>query len=111
VRQSELEFLFEQTLKMRGGDLPPHETQYRFHPPRKWMIDVCWTEKKLAVELEGAVWTNGRHTRGSGFLKDIEKYNQLTLDGYRLLRFTTNNLTDDPDGCIDTIRTCLNHKV
>ncbi len=68
--------------------------------------------RKVAVKLEGAVWTNGRHTRGSGFIKDIEKYPQLTLDGYRLPRFTTTNLTNDPVGCIEAIlRTLVKAKI
>jgi hypothetical protein len=50
----------------------------------------------LAVELEGAVSTGGRHTRGSGFVAEVEKYNQLTLDRFRLLRLHKSLLGDDP---------------
>jgi hypothetical protein len=34
------------------------------------------------------VWTRGRHTRGAGFIKDIEKYNAAAIAGYRVLRCT-----------------------
>jgi len=64
------------------------EREYKFHPIRRWRIDYAWPEYMLAVEIEGAIWTQGRHTRGSGFLKDLEKYNTLTLLGWRLLRFS-----------------------
>jgi very-short-patch-repair endonuclease len=65
---------------------PVHE--YRFHPVRKWRIDVAFPKHRLAIEIEGAVWCQGRHTRGSGFIADMCKYNELTLMGWSLLRFT-----------------------
>ena len=42
---------------------------------------------KVAIELEGGVYTGGRHTRPEGFLKDIEKYNNITILGLKLLRY------------------------
>jgi very-short-patch-repair endonuclease len=63
-------------------------SEYRFHPVRKWRLDFAFPELRLAVEVEGGHWTGGRHTSGIGFEKDCEKYNALTLSGWRLLRFT-----------------------
>ncbi|HNC42202.1 MAG TPA: hypothetical protein PK522_10495, partial [Nitrosomonas sp.] len=48
----------------------------------------AWPDYKLAVEIEGGVWIKGRHTSGSGFMKDMEKYNALTMLGWSLLRYT-----------------------
>ena len=48
----------------------------------------AWPDHKLAVEIEGGAWIGGRHVRGSGFMNDMEKYNELTLMGWSLLRFT-----------------------
>lgn len=62
--------------------------EHQFHPKRKWRFDMAIPSLMLAIEIEGAVYSNGRHTRGSGFLKDIEKYNQAALLGWTLLRFT-----------------------
>lgn len=64
------------------------EREHRFHPVRKWRLDFAWPAQQLAVEVEGGVWTGGRHTRGAGFVKDMEKYNQATLLGWRVLRVT-----------------------
>ena len=65
------------------------QKEFKFHPTRKWRIDYYFQtpRKKLAVEVEGGVWIKGRHTRASGFVKDMEKYNALTEQGIYLLRF------------------------
>lgn len=65
-----------------------YASELRFHPERKWRVDFAFEEHRLAIEVEGGGWVNGRHNRGAGMEKDIEKYNALTLAGWRLLRFT-----------------------
>ena len=55
---------------------------------RKWRFDFALVKQKIAIEIEGGVWTNGRHTRGAGFIADMEKYNTAALLGWRILRFT-----------------------
>ncbi len=62
--------------------------EYKFHPNRRWRFDYALPELKLAIEVEGAVWTNGRHTIGSGFIKDMEKYNTAASMGWTILRVT-----------------------
>lgn len=66
--------------------------EYRFHPKRKWRFDYAAVQHKVALEVEGGVWTQGRHTRPKGFLNDIEKYNTATLLGWRVLRVTPTYL-------------------
>lgn len=63
--------------------------EYKFHPVRLWRFDFAFVDHMLAVEIEGGIWTAGRHTTGTGFLHDIEKYNAATELGWRLLRFST----------------------
>jgi hypothetical protein len=79
---------------LRRERLPLPVPEYRFAPPRRWRTDYAWPLAKLALEVEGGVWTNGRHTRGTGFLKDIAKYNELAARGWRLLRTTPDGLCD-----------------
>ena len=62
--------------------------EYRFHPERKWRLDVAWPKQKVALEVEGGAFSRGRHTRGKGFLGDMEKYNTLSSLGWRLFRCT-----------------------
>ena len=66
--------------------------EFKFHPVRKWRFDYAIPEHKIALEVEGGVWTGGRHTSPKGFLGDIEKYNTATLMGWRVFRTTPEDL-------------------
>uniref|UniRef100_A0A6M3XYR6 DUF559 domain-containing protein n=1 Tax=viral metagenome TaxID=1070528 RepID=A0A6M3XYR6_9ZZZZ len=68
--------------------LPIPVTEYRFHQQRRFRFDYAWPITMLAAEIEGGAWTQGRHTRGAGFLKDMEKYNFASILGWSVLRFT-----------------------
>ena len=85
---SQLEESLAFQLKVLARNFPIPTREYRFHPPRKWRFDFAWTAQHLAVEVEGGTWVNGRHTRGSSFAADCEKYNTAILDGWRVLKFT-----------------------
>jgi very-short-patch-repair endonuclease len=65
------------------------KTQYKFSPTRRWRSDFYIPAKKVLIEIEGGIWTNGRHTRGRGFINDCEKYNYATLSGYNVIRIPT----------------------
>ena len=89
MKESVLERNLAFQIKALG--LPVPEREYYFHPPRRWRVDFFF-KPDLAVEVEGGTYSNGRHSRGTGFEKDCEKYNQMTLDGIRLLRFTGKHI-------------------
>ena len=72
---------------LKAAGLPEPEREYRFHDTRKWRFDFAWPLDQLAVEVEGGVWTKGRHTRGAGFIKDCEKYNAAAELGWIVLRY------------------------
>ena len=72
--------------------LPTPVREYRFAPPRKWRLDFAWPDHLVAVEIEGAVWTGGRHTRGAGFTNDCEKYSAASIAGWTLLRVTGEHI-------------------
>lgn len=66
--------------------------EFKFHHDRKWRLDYFIPEYKIAIEVEGGAFSQGRHTRGVGFINDMEKYNEVTKMGYRLLRYTPQQL-------------------
>lgn len=74
--------------QIRASKLPAPVREHRFHPVRKWRFDFAWLEQRIAAECEGAIYVNGRHTRGAGFEADCEKYNAATLAGWRIFKFT-----------------------
>lgn len=66
--------------------------QFYFAKPRRWTFDFAVPALMLAVEVEGGIWVKGRHTRGKGYEKDCEKYNEAALRGWKVLRFTTGQV-------------------
>jgi len=69
-----------------------YTSEYRFDPKRRWRLDFAFVQRKIGIEVEGGIWSQGRHTRGAGFEADCDKYNALALAGWRLLRFTPSQI-------------------
>jgi very-short-patch-repair endonuclease len=76
--------------QMRAAGLPEPQTEFRFHPTRKWRFDFCFPVERIGIECEGGVWSKGRHTRGAGYTGDCVKYNHAALAGWLVLRFTSD---------------------
>ncbi|MDX3913736.1 MAG: hypothetical protein QHC79_09370 [Pseudosphingobacterium sp.] len=66
--------------------------EYRFDLERRWRFDYAIPSHKIAIEVEGGVWTNGRHTKGKGYIRDMEKYNRANALGWRLIRVVPDEL-------------------
>jgi hypothetical protein len=66
--------------------------EYKFCKERKWKIDYYLTDLNAAIEVEGGVWSGGRHINPKGFLNDIDKYNAITMAQIQLLRIDTDRL-------------------
>jgi len=81
-------------LRVAGYDV---QTEVRFAAPRRWRIDVTAARpqgtRKLAIEIDGGVWVQGRHTRGAGVEKDNEKIAHLAIQGWLFLRVTPRQVT------------------
>jgi len=95
VSTSDLEATF--ALQLRQLGVPEPEREYAFAQDamgRRWRFDMAWPDKMVAAEVEGGVWSRGRHTRGAGYVADCEKYNAATLLGWRVLRIPTPMVED-----------------
>ena len=68
--------------------------EYRFHPSRRWRFDFAHPGLLLAIEVDGSVWVAGRHTRGAGFIKDCEKINEAQMMGWKVLRYTPQQMCE-----------------
>jgi very-short-patch-repair endonuclease len=80
--------------ELKQAKLPAPELEHRFHPERKWRFDIAFPEQKVAVEVHGAVYANGRHTRGHGFEADREKMNEAQIMGWTVLEYSTGQVMD-----------------
>lgn len=87
MSESRLEATFAYHLAA-AGLIVGMEREYKFYPGRQFRFDFAWPARKCACEIEGGIWSNGRHTRGSGFSADVEKYNLAVIDGWRVVRVT-----------------------
>ena len=97
--------LYALVMLCRANKLPEPMPEYRFHPSRKWRFDYAWPRHMLALEIEGGVWTQGRHTRGAGAVADMEKYSEAAIMGWRLLYVTPQQVQSV---AIDYLRRALN---
>lgn len=66
----------------RAAGLPVATAEYRFHETRKWRFDWSWPEFMVALEVQGGIWTRGRHTRGAALVKEWEKLNAAAAAGW-----------------------------
>ncbi|MFW1859146.1 hypothetical protein [Acinetobacter defluvii] len=78
------------------------QTEFKFNPERKWRADFHLIGKMILIEVEGGIWSNGRHTRGKGYLGDMEKYNSAQELGYSVYRYSTEQVKSGK--AIDEIR-------
>ena len=98
----EASFLFHWRIVMPRTPMPVPLTEYRFCK-RRWRLDFAWPKQKVAVECEGGIWQQGRHTRGKGFEDDCMKYNRATADGWRVFRCTAGMLERDPAAFVEMV--------
>jgi hypothetical protein len=69
------------------------ESEYQFHPERKWRFDYAIPSLKIAIEYEGIFSEKSRHTTFSGYNADTDKYNTAAAMGWRVIRLTAKNYT------------------
>lgn len=99
----------ELALQIRALGLPPPVAEYRFAAVavglgpgvrdrliaarlQDWRYDLAWPRQcpvpglggGLAVEIQGGLWTGGRHTRGSGYEQDLLKGEAGLLLGWTI---------------------------
>lgn len=82
--------IFVEFCRKQLGVAPVKE--HIFHPVRKWRFDYAFPDAKIALEVEGGVYTGGRHIRPKGFLGDVDKYNAASVMGWRVLRVVPDKL-------------------
>lgn len=65
--------------------------EVKFHPDRKWRFDFTF-DNRVALEVQGGLFSGGRHSRGAALMKEHEKLNAAACLGWRVLFCIPQNL-------------------
>lgn len=68
------------------------EAEVLLVPNRKFRFDYVHLPSKTAIELNGGLYSRGRHSRGIGQEKDYEKALLANLEGYLVINLGTNQI-------------------
>lgn len=106
---AERSFLYYWTILNTLGIEPTSE--YRFDDTRRWRFDFAFVSHKVAIEIEGGLYLNGRHVQAKGYQADLHKYNRATELGWVLLRYSPQMLRNDPITVIGQIEKVIRGKM
>ena len=101
--ESELEDLLYKLVESAVG-LPPAVRQYWVWDGTQWRrFDLAWPEVRLAVEVDG--WET--HGSREAFQDDRERDALMVAIGWRVLRFTWDDVVNRPSYVLSVIRRTL----
>lgn len=83
-----------------GHDL---ESEFHFHPTRRWRFDFAFPSQKLGIEIDG----RGRHQTVAGVRGDCEKHNAAAMLGWRVLRFPATDKKNADEWAATVIETLV----
>ena len=78
--------LYSKVLEARLGE--ECWAEWQFCKERKWRLDYSFPEWKVGIEIDGGLWTGGRHSGGIGQKRDLEKMNAAAELGWLVLHYT-----------------------
>lgn len=96
-------WLEQQALRLiRDAGLPVPRCQVKMHKAGGGIarVDLAWDEARLVVELDG----HGTHATRRQRQADAERSARLGLSGWRVVRFTYEDVTERPGYVVDVIR-------
>jgi hypothetical protein len=82
----------ELAFQLKAAGIGGWEREFRFHGERRWRCDLAFPARRLAIECEGGLYISGRHSRGAGAEADLEKYAELAIAGWRLIRVSPRQI-------------------
>lgn len=104
ITESQLESEFLRIMQAAGIDLPVSQVRIVKRGGRLIArVDFVYPEIRLVIELDGERYHSDRDT----FRKDRRKQNDLTLEGYRVLRFTAWDVFAAPEYVVVSVVAAL----
>lgn len=67
---------------------------------RRFSFDCANPILKIFIEIEGGIWLGKGHTGGVHYTQDMEKYNLATIEGWKMLRYSPDQLKKHPEQII-----------
>ena len=61
--------------------------EFKYNTARKFKFDYANLPLKIAIEMEGGIYTGTGHAKTGTYLKDMDKYNDAQLKGWIVLRY------------------------
>lgn len=68
-----------------GIPKPTYEFRFSKVVGRQHRADIAWPDHKLLLEVQGGIFSEGRHVRGAALLDEYEKLNIACELGYRVI--------------------------
>ena len=92
-------------LLLEDAGLRPFETQHVVRLGRRAVgrVDFAWPEQRLVVEVDGYAF----HADRASYRKDRRRINELVLAGWRVLRFSWEDVVGSPELVIEQVRRAL----
>jgi very-short-patch-repair endonuclease len=83
-------------------------------PGRQYRADFCFPEAMLMIEVEGGTQMTRTNAKGQTMVggrhntdADRHKYNLAAMHGWRVMRFSTQQLDKDPESCVKLVLKAL----
>lgn len=106
--------------RLNEAGIRPEASEYKAVTGRKFRIDFAWPSVKVGLEIDGGVWGNeikchnchqtvkqklkngrmmtvrigGRHNRGEGLMRELEKRALLAAEGWLIIAVTDRQIKD-----------------
>lgn len=89
---SALEIMLARVVCGHGLPAPVYQAEIRTNGALVARVDALWGNNQLIVEVDGHHF----HASGAQFQRDLTRQNALVAMGYRILRFTWNDVVQRP---------------
>jgi len=104
--RSELEAIFLELCR-RAGVVPPQRNFPLQLGDRRAWLDACWPDLWIAVEIDGKSY----HVLSEDWERDLDRQNDLVLDGWRVLRITAAMLREQPEVVVARLRRAVSQEI
>jgi very-short-patch-repair endonuclease len=70
---------------------------------RVFEVDCCWRDRRIVIEVDGYAFHGGRSRANT----DRDRDQLLAIAGWTVIRFTADQIRDDPDEVVRRLRLLL----